>query len=229
MMRTPGLLTFVIGGSLIALAATAGSAHAQTPPQTQTRQRSASVTRPRSGAHLIPYVGVSSFEGSSAKGLDTGFRAGALAGGHINEMYSLNGEVTMDLLNPNNVGSGVSFTGLNLDLALSPLVHFPVSIVEIVVGPKLGAWFGAVNQSSTLGGTTVATKQRAHGWLAGLNAGAFVSLGRSIELGGLLSFVFRKPTEQCSEDSIGVPIPESCTSSGLSSAKVLALTVALLF
>jgi hypothetical protein len=226
MMRTPGLVPFVIGGTLIAVGAMAGPAHAQAQPQAQTRQQaSAPDVRPPSGPHLVPYVGVSSFLGDSGKGVDPGLRVGALAGGHLTSMFSLNGEITVDF---QNWSGGVDHTGINLDMAVSPLVHVPLNNFELVFGPKLGAWFGADNTSVTLANFDLKSKTTSHGWLAGLNAGGFVSLNKSVELGGLLSFVLRDPTSACTENNQALG-PKACTSSGLTSPKVLAFTVALLF
>src|SRR5215471_1724817 len=114
----------IIGSSLIALLAIAGPA----------RGADAPVQRVRSGPHMIPYVGVSSFQGSTGKDLNPGFRAGGLGGLHINEMFSVNGELTLDFL---NFGGGGDHSGTELDLALSPFVHVPASNIELVFGPKL--------------------------------------------------------------------------------------------
>jgi hypothetical protein len=220
MMRTRGLVPFVIGGSLIALAAIARPARAEGPPA------STRVTRPRAGAHLVPYVGVSSFQGNTGKGLDAGFRAGALGGGHINPMFSVNGEITMDILNSNDKAIA-TFTGIDLDLALSPLVHVRVDSVELVFGPKLGAFFGRINTEMPVGAMVLTAKETERGWLAGVNAGAFFSLSRSFGLGALLSFVVRNPTTACTESTL-TPGNEVCTGSNLTADKVLALTIAML-
>jgi hypothetical protein len=228
MMRTPRPVSFVIGGTLIALAAMSGAAHAQAQAEAQ-KQTTLPDVRPPAGAHLVPYVGVSSFLGSSGKGLGPGFRAGAIGGGHVNPMFSVNGEITIDLLNPSS--SAGDYTGLNLDLALSPFVHVPLKNFELVFGPKLGAWFGAINTSVAvpLLNMNMTARSREHGWLAGLNAGGFLSLNHSVELGALLSFLVRSPTSACADTNVPTPGPEICTGSNLSSGKVLAFSIALLF
>src|SRR5215831_12410265 len=147
----------VIGSFLIGLLAIAGTA----------RGAEAPLERVRSGPHVIPYVGVSSFQGSTGKDLNPGFRAGGLGGLHINEMFSVNGELTLDLL---NFSGGGDHSGQELDLALSPFVHVPASNIELVFGPKVGAWFGANKTSVSAPGMTITTKESVRGWLIGLNA-----------------------------------------------------------
>ena len=156
MMRTPNLVRFVIAGSVVALAA---AERADTSPT------STAVVRPPVGAHMIPYVGLNSFQGDSGKGDGPGFRLGGIAGGHITPMFSLNGEITVDFVNANSSSNtsgtqgtmSTSLSGIELDLAASPLVHFPINNFEIVAGPKLGAFFAAANDSVDVGGMTVAT------------------------------------------------------------------------
>lgn len=203
----------VLGSSLVVLAAFGHEARADEPP----------VTRLRSGPHIIPYVGVSSFQGSTGKALDPGWRAGGLGGVHVNEMISVNGEVTLDFL---NFGGGGDVSGMEVDLALSPFVHLPAGNVELVFGPKLGAWFGADRTSVGSGDANVTTKDSLRGWLAGVNAGAFLPLTGSVAIGGLLSFAVRSPTNVCTTTNIGA---EACQGNNLPDAnKVLAFTLALL-
>ena len=59
-------------------------------------------------------------------------------GGRVNESFSINGELTIDFLNPKNVPSSSDVTELELDIAISPLFHVQTGNVELVVGPKLG-------------------------------------------------------------------------------------------
>jgi hypothetical protein len=178
---------------------------------------------PRRGLVLMPYLGLQSFQGDSGNGLGMGFRLGGLVGAHINKTYSLNGELTLDLLNP-NAQAGVDESAVELDFAFSPLVHISLGALELVFGPKLGIWGGAASASSD--GLTATASE--HGWLIGANVGLFTTLlTRAAALGGLLSFVARDPTEVC---TTAPGETSQCTSSHLGPAdKVIGVTAAALF
>lgn len=203
--------------SQIALLAIIGSApaHAEAPPP-------AVVARPHSGGILMPYVGFNSFQGTTGTNDGPGLRLGALAGGHVHEMVSLNGEVTVDFVNPKNVPSGVDVTALELDLAFSPLAHVvAVPRLELVIGPKVGAWFGSQNTSAP----AFSASTTAYGWLLGLNGGAFFTASRSVSVGALLSFVARSATKSCTTISGA----QTCPSDTGPANKVLGFSGAVLF
>src|SRR5215831_9048003 len=154
--RSVAVAVFVVVSSQIALLAIAGTARAQA-----RAPEPAVVARPHSGGIMMPYVGFNSFQGTTGTNDGPGLRLGALAGGHVHEMVTLNGEVTVDFVNPKNVQSGTDVTALELDLAFSPLVHLvAVPRLEFVVGPKVGAFFGSQNISAP----AFSSSTTAYGW-----------------------------------------------------------------
>jgi hypothetical protein len=184
-------------------------------PAPQESQRSIGV--------IIPFLGIHSFQNDSATNLDAGLRLGVLTGGRVSDVLSLGGEGAVDFVNPNNVPSGVNVTAFQFHVAFSPLLHATSSKAEFVIGPKLG-WFW-LSEDASGGGQSASSS--AHGYLYGLNIGAFGAINDTVSLGGLVSFDFERATEVC----LTVPgSPEACTSSGLdNTAKVLGVTLALLF
>ncbi len=178
---------------------------------------------PPAGKHgflAMVFLGVNSLAGSTGQNENVGFRLGTIMGGRVNESFSINGEFTLDVLNPKNVPSNVDLTEFELDLAISPLFHVQTgSNVELVVGPKLGIMVYEKDD----GGSPVI---KGNGYVYGLNAGAFASISRSVSLGGLISFAARKFTEvqDCAPDG-------TCTTDdNLPGAdKVFGITGAILF
>jgi hypothetical protein len=177
---------------------------------------------PRSQILFIPSLGIHSFQNDSAKDLDAGLRLQATVGGRVSDVVSVNVEVALDVMNPNNVPSGVDVSAMQYHGALSPLVHLGTGATEVVLGPKLGLFKMSVDASG--GGQSVSSS--AHGWLYGVNFGIFGRLNDKASLGGLLSFDFEKATEVClSAPGAG----EQCEGSNLGdSAKVLGVSLALM-
>jgi hypothetical protein len=178
----------------------------------------------RSGFLALVFLGVHSFRGNTGNNLDAGLRTGAILGGRLNSHLSLNGELTLDVLNPTNVPQGTSVTAAEVDITLSPLLHVPLSEkVELVVGPKLGIWAGSA--SATADG--IENTSSAHGLAAGVNLGVFGAVSRSVSIGALVSFVLRSVSEVC-ETASGES--ESCSSDNLPDAdKVLSFAAGALF
>ena len=143
------------------------------------------------GAMMMPYLGFNFPTGDAATGYSTGFRLGALFGAFAGPFVSLNGEVSIDLLNPDS-GSNSSVTDVMLDLAFSPLFHFGPPRMDFVVGPKLGLFYEGMSYTSY--GTDYSAS--AYGVVYGINAGAFFSLGR-ISIGGLLSYSIHSYSSAC--------------------------------
>jgi hypothetical protein len=177
--------------------------------------------RRRSAFLFMPFLGIHSFQNESAR-TDPGFRTGALLGGRIGEVVSINGEAALDVLNPSNVPAGVSVTAIQLHAALSPLVHARVEKLEFVAGPKLGLFA----MSSTASGFGDTVDEFVRGWLVGFNLGLFGALTDNLSIGGRLSFDIEYADKVCvNVNNSG----EQCQSVETdSSAKVLGLGVALL-
>jgi hypothetical protein len=66
--------------------------------------------RRHSGFLAMPYLGVNSFQGTNAVNLGPGFRIGTLLGGRIGRSFSINGELTIDFMNPENVPAAEDVT-----------------------------------------------------------------------------------------------------------------------
>jgi hypothetical protein len=171
-----------------------------TSPTTPTFQES-SESRFRRGLLAMPYLGVN-IPVLTGGSFDIGFRGGALLGWHVNPVLSLNGETTIDVLNPSWAG----LSQVMVDVLFSPLLHFGGGRVEGFVGPKVG-WYGSSSTSNSQGSSSDSSEQ---GVAYGFNVGVAIPLG-PIGLGGLFSCVDRHPTRACTTRS---GQPEQCVSSG---------------
>ena len=175
------------------------------------------VARPPSGLHLVPYVGVNSFQGDTGQGSGVGLRVGLLAGSRMAERWSLNLGLAFDKINAK--ASGVS--AFAFDLGIAPLIHFPQEKFEILVGPVLGSFVDHLDAGSgafEMSGWT-------YGWTIGANAGAMVPVGSKVSVGGLINFMLRNPIKACTT-FMG---SDNCLTDNLPSEKVLALTAAAMF
>ena len=162
--------------------------------------------------------------GQSGQDFGVGFVAGALLGARIGEKFSLNGEVTIDLVNVKNARAGTQANRSELDLAVSPLLHFRTRALEVVVGPKLGLWFG--NFGLTSGGQTLDT-ETARGLVGAVNAGVFLPVSKDMALGGMFSLVLKSFSRTC-HTLIGQA--ETCNPSpSLDAEKVVGFNVGALF
>jgi hypothetical protein len=153
----------------------------------------------------MPYIGVHVPTGDFGDGYDAGLRLGTLLGGHLSPTLSLNGELTIDVLNPEGVPSGADVTAVMVDLLFSPLFHFRSDAFEGFIGPKLGA-FGFSMSASYLGDSFEGT---ARGFAYGMNAGFGIPVG-NMAIGGLFSYVGRHATQACTK-LLGEP--EECDDS----------------
>lgn len=227
-MRVSGLLTLALAAVALEARSIAQTAsppppRAYAPPGTVGPPPPVVAVRAKSGFLALPYIGVASHRGDEGSGLGPGFVIGSLLGGRINPMFSINGEIRIDVLNPKNVPSGEDVTAVEVDLALSPLYHVPITSGEIVVGPKIGLFGGAAKGS--FGG------QSASAWVSGLslglNGGAFFDVSPQVALGGMLSFTLRDPHKECQTLPGSSEICDSSTD--FTSEKVLALHAGALF
>jgi len=185
------------------------------------------------GLLLMGYIGVNTFPGkgalddSAAGGLTLsvgpGLRVGGLAGWYALPWVSVNGELTVDIVNTDDPGGYWVTGGTRTAIALSPFLHIPVSAggdVEAAIGPKLGfRWTKISSQSFEV--------FRANGYIAGVNAGVFVR-GGAVMLGGLASFELSKADEICREPDASTM---TCTPfvSGASAEKLVSVSGSVLF
>jgi hypothetical protein len=178
----------------------------------------------RHGAFLaLPYIGLQAHEGVTGEDQSAGLRLGGLLGFRVNDQLSLNGELTIDVLNPSTPSDGSDVTAAEVDLAFSPLYHSDTGALELVIGPKLGIWAGEFDYS--LYGET--QKYSSSGLILGVNMGAFVPLGNGASLGALVNFEVKTIGQVCFTDIDGSKV---CSSSDNGpSEKVLGITGAALF
>ena len=170
----------------------------------------------RVGFLWMPYLGVNVPTGKGSDGYGPGLRLGGLFGFNLPPFLSLNGELTIDILNPDT--SGVDVTEVMVDFTFSPLFHFRIPQVEFVVGPKFG--YFAYDLSYSANGSA-STDESGSGYAYGFNAGVFVPLGR-IAIGGLFNFTGRHFNSYCAEST--------CFDvTGGSDAKILGFSGALLY
>jgi len=96
----------------------------------------------------------------------------------------------------------------------------PSGNVELVFGPKIGAWATSISFDDN-------TSQSAKGYVLGVNAGLFAHVG-NVSLGGLASFEAGYPTSICGDDGFG-EVCRDTVGSEKDADKVLAITGAILF
>jgi hypothetical protein len=72
------------------------------------------------GFLALPYVGINSFSGEGTSGIDPGLRLGALLGGRVSEIFSANGEITFDVMNPDRGGPSAATPACSSPSAAAP-------------------------------------------------------------------------------------------------------------
>ena len=152
----------------------------------------------RRGFLWMPYLGLNVPVGDTSNGLSTGLRLGGIFGFNVGQFLSLNGELTIDILNI-DTPSGVSASAAEVDFTFSPFFHFGIPQLEFVVGPKIG--FFGMSMSMSQSGYSDSTASGS-GLAYGFNAGVFIPLGR-IAIGGLLNFTGRSYSSYCANDICG--------------------------
>lgn len=146
----------------------------------------------RRGFLAMPYIGVQIPTGDFGKSFDPGLRLGALLGGHVNPLISINGEFNIDILNPTGVPSGMDVTAVAIDMLFSPLLHLGTDAFEAFIGPRFG--FSGIVISAKSGSTTTDTSYTGIGY--GVNAGVGLPLGK-VAIGAMFSYTGRSPTKAC--------------------------------
>jgi hypothetical protein len=178
----------------------------------------------RRGFLAMPFLGVNIPVGDASDAFDAGLRLGGLFGGHVSPELSLNGEFTLDVLNPKGVTSGYDVTAVAADFAFSPLLHVLGDKLDIVIGPKLGFFGYAVSFKDSSGNTLM--DGSAQGLAYGFNLGVFGGVG-NMAIGGLLSYTGRHATRACTSLD---GYPEQCDDSPSGDdLKTMSVTGAVLF
>jgi hypothetical protein len=175
-------------------------------------------SRRKRGFLMLPYLGLHSYVNQEASAYGPGLRIGSLFGGRIGELFSINGELTLDRA---NVDSVVNIRQWFYRTSLSPLIHLPAGPVEVSLGPKLGIYSVSTNYSDT--GATI--ESASSGYTTGLNAGVFAPLSPRTSIGGLLSFDLMWSNRTCAGSFGGTTQCGSTTDVG----NVLGLTGGVLF
>ncbi|HEY8925966.1 MAG TPA: hypothetical protein VIU64_16390, partial [Polyangia bacterium] len=157
-----------------------------------------------------PYLGISSFLGESpaAGRRAVGARAGAILGFRLHPAFSLNGELSVDMLNFRDVPSGQKMGGGAFALSASPLFHVLGPTVELVLGPRVGVWAEGISRKVN----GVETTFSASGFLMGLNAGLFFPVRRCLSVGGLITLDRRLFGRTCTKTADGT---DDCTGDNL--------------
>lgn len=173
---------------------------------------------------MIGYIGAHSIQGDGGAILGPGLRAGGLLGFRVNDNVTINGELTLDVMNAAHLPETDAYSEQDATIGLSPLVAFPAGTVEVAFGPKLAVWGADYGQDFRARGQGKGTYT---GYDLGVNAAALAQVGRHIWLGGLASFDLRTYGHSCFSPRGGL---ERCTSYNLpSSDKVLGLSALLMF
>ena len=143
------------------------------------------------GFLLLPFVGANLPLGDPFAGFDLGFRAGGVGGFHVLSYLSINGECSVDFLNPNNVEMGSNLHARVADFALSPFFHIALDRGEIVMGPRIGA-FTASSSLVRYDGVTN-REESARGLAYGFNLGVLGGIG-DIAVGAMVGYTTRHAT-----------------------------------
>ena len=175
-----------------------------------------------SGLFIMGNLGFHSYQGSSGTGLGAGLRLGGIAGWFVTPEISLNGELSLDVLNfkSDTVAAQANLTGVRVQISASPFYHLVLPIgAELLLGPKLGIWDTSLSDTSEY---SVSEK----GYLIGLNAGMYFHVG-PLAAGGLLTIEDGVPTSNCVEYG---GLAEYCGSvSSVTSDKIVSLAGSVFF
>jgi hypothetical protein len=179
----------------------------------------------RKGIIIIPFGGLHAVEGIAASDYDAGLRVGALVGTHLAAPISLNVEIAVDFLSPNQSGAVTrsQASGHDLTIAFSPLFHGSAGIGEFVIGPKLGYWSSGITSTNPGSDSTQLSQT---GWVFGFNMGAFAGVSDAVALGAMFTYQMTFLSQECVRGS-NVPI-EGCSGSGFA-PQILGFSVAALF
>jgi hypothetical protein len=171
----------------------------------------------------MAFAGIHSFTSPSAYMWEVGTRLGGLVGYRIQPWFSVDGELTLDLLDPVDDQAAILLDKRQADFALSPLFHLRMPRWELALGPKLGRFWSRLDLLLIDQGRV---HDRNWGWVAGLNAGAFVRLPRSISAGLFASYVVRVYDPSCRDYPDGTT---SCNQGTPPSDSVASLSAAVLY
>jgi hypothetical protein len=168
------------------------------------------LTPARAGRFVLAYLGPSFplKTNSHQTAYMPGLRLGGLLGFYLGSHVSINGEISMDALEPSASGSTAEPLA---GFAFSPLIHFGSPGMEFAVGPRVGYfWSSLYSRDST-----------ENGLLYGLNAGIFFLPVSGVSFGGLVSLTGHHAQEVCPEH-------QACEKRSGDTPFVLSFTVAII-
>jgi hypothetical protein len=179
--------------------------------------------RRKRGFLMMPFLGIHSYQHQEAYNTDPGLRVGTFVGGRINDIFSANAEVRLDVTNPGDLPAGTESGEWAFTATFSPLFQLPAGPVEFVLGPKVGGFY--VNQR--LSDTTDRVLIEGYGVVIGGNIGVFVPVSPTASLGLLLSLEIAKLSTAC----VNVTGAGSSCNSDVDApaSQILGLTAAALF
>ncbi|HVR63658.1 MAG TPA: hypothetical protein VMU50_17275 [Polyangia bacterium] len=173
---------------------------------------------------ILPYLGIHTYQGKAGTNIGPGLHIGGLAGVRVGDLFSINGELTLDALSLSGLPGGDTFNEFDFSATISPLVPFAAGKIDLAMGPKFGAWAATYDQWSLSRGNGSGTFS---GLDFGVNLAGFTRMSNKVWLGGLASFDLRTFGKSCFSPTDGL---EGCSSNNLPSAdKVVALSIGLMF
>jgi hypothetical protein len=170
----------------------------------------------------MPYVGMHSYQEQDASDLGPGLRFGSFVGGRVNDICSLNAELSVDIVNANNIPAGTDFSEYFIDFAFSPLFQIPAGSVEVVIGPKAGLFIGRGRQRDATSDLSL----EATGLVFGANAGLFFPVSPTTSLGVLVSWETKDIENTCVRSAGQF---ETCSSVSSPTQQIVGLTAGALF
>jgi hypothetical protein len=170
----------------------------------------------------MPYGGIHSYQNREASSVDPGARFGTFLGGRINDLASLNAELTVDITNADTPPSTTDFSEYLFSFTFSPLFQIPAGGVEVVIGPKVGLFLLRAEQNTP----TSTTSLEGTGFVAGINTGLFVPVSPSTSIGAMLAFELKEIESFCVNSGSG-SICDSATNAP--TVKLIALSAGALF
>ncbi len=173
---------------------------------------------------LIPYIGIHSYWGQAAANVGTGLHIGGMIGSRLGDLFSINGELTLDVLDVSGLPQVEKFSELDFSATVSPLVSVAAGKIDLAFGPKLGVWGATYDQTSIARGSGSGTFS---GVDFGANFAGFTQVRSRLWVGGLASFDLRTFRKSCFTPTDG---QSGCSTRDLPAAdKVAALSLLLMF
>lgn len=137
----------------------------------------------------LPFFGFHSYQHTEANGYAPGVRVGALLGGRLNDVFSLNSWLSADF---SNLRTPVEpFHERAIHAAFNPMIELPAGRLELIFGAKLGVYLLHSERPAPgflVGDATAVSVSDMNGLIAGLEAGVFVPVTAHTSVGLLLSF-----------------------------------------